>query len=475
MNDEQVTGGAAHAVDDSCGCGPTVSEKRTLWPMRTFTRRGALGIGALSVAAISAFGIGAGVSSASAADYPSWDDVQQAKSNEAAKGQEITRIQGLIDSLAQKVSETEAAAEAASNEFYTAQQAFFDATREADELQTQADDQAKIADDSARTAAQLAAQLYRNGGDDTALELFFSGSADNADQMLAQLGTMDKLLDYNRSVYDNAVAARNSAQLLTDQANVARDERDRLQQVAEEKMVAAKNAAAAAQAALDEQSANLMTLQAQLAALQDETAQTVAAYEEGVEVRRKEEEARKAAEAAAAKKKAEEAAAAAAAAAKAAAASSSSSSSSGTSSTGGVAASTGWVRPHGGYRSSGYGARMVQCTTGYCSSGFHYGVDLANGCNAPIYAAYSGTVDVAMWSGGYGNYIRIQHGSGIGTGYGHINTFAVSAGTWVYAGQVIAYAGNTGNSFGCHLHFEVYINGNYTNPIDFMAARGVSV
>ncbi len=71
--------------------------------------------------------------------------------------------------------------------------------------------------------------------------------------------------------------------------------------------------------------------------------------------------------------------------------------------------------------------------------------------------------------------MRIQHGGGVGTGYAHINSLAVRNGQWVESGQVIAYAGNTGNSFGCHLHFEVYIRGGYTNPIDFMAARGVSV
>ncbi len=101
-----------------------------------------------------------------------------------------------------------------------------------------------------------------------------------------------------------------------------------------------------------------------------------------------------------------------------------------------------------------------------CSSSYHYGADLANGCGAPIYAANSGTVDYAGRNGNYGNYIRIQHGAGISTGYAHImdGGIIVDSGQQVGSGQIIAYAGDTGRSFGCHLHFEVYIDGGYTNP-----------
>ncbi|KDA05405.1 peptidase M23 [Microbacterium sp. CH12i] len=458
---------AALDAGDSCGCAPSIAERRTFWQKGTVTRRNALGIGALGVAALSAFGIGAGVNAAYAATYPSWDDVQNAKNNEAAKAGEVTRIQNLISSLTQQVADTQAAAELAGNEYYEAQQAYFDAIAKANAIQAQADEQSLIADESARKAGQVAAQLYRNGGDDTALELFFAGSAANADELLSRLGTMDKLLEYNQSVYDNAVAARNSAQSLSDQAAVARTERDRLQKVAEEKMVAAQAAADAAQAALDEQTANLSTLQAQLAALQDETTKTVAGYQAGVAAeaarRAAEEQARRAAEAAAA------------AAAAANNGGGGGGGGGGDGGGGGAVGSGGWVRPQGGFRSSGYGARSQQCNSNGCSSSYHYGVDLANGCGAQIYAAQSGTVDYASWNGGYGNYVRIDHGGGIGTGYGHISSFAVRRGDWVNAGQVIAYAGNTGGSFGCHLHFEVYIWGEYTNPIYFMADRGVSV
>jgi len=117
------------------------------------------------------------------------------------------------------------------------------------------------------------------------------------------------------------------------------------------------------------------------------------------------------------------------------------------------------------------------CGPSYCGSTFHEGVDLAPGCDAPIVAAASGKVVYAGRNGGYGNYIKIDHGGGIGTGYGHIRDggIYVRVGQQVSAGQQIAAVGNTGNSFGCHLHFECYVNGATTNPVPFMAQRGISV
>lgn len=448
---KRIATDAAAAQD--CGCAPTAAERESLWA-KSITRRNAFGLGALSVVALAAFGVTSGVSAAHAASYPSWDDVQRAKNNEAAKAAEVTRIEGLIKSLTRKVAETEAAAKTASDEFFAAQQEYFAAITEAESLQAQADEQAKIADEAARKAGQVASQLYRNGGDDTALELFFSGSGDNADELLSRLGTMEKFLEYNKSIYDKAASSRNAAQSLSDQAQVAREERDRLQQIAEQKMEAAQQAAEAAKIALDEQAANLDTMKAQLAALKDTTTQTVAGYQAGVAAREAQEKARREREAAAA-----------------------AANGGGNGGGGGSAKSGGWVRPHGGSRSSSDGPRTPICGPQGCSSSYHYGADLANGCGAAIYAANSGTVDYAGANGGYGNYVRIQHGGGVGTGYAHIKPggIIVRRGQWVNSGQVIAYAGNTGRSFGCHLHFEVYINGGYTNPVRFMEERGVYV
>ncbi|MDR6866553.1 murein DD-endopeptidase MepM/ murein hydrolase activator NlpD [Microbacterium resistens] len=468
-----------NAGDPNCGCGPTPAEKQSLWPssMRV-SRRKAIGMGVLGLAAAGAIGAGGfGFSTAYADDYPSWDDVQNAMNNEAAKADEIARIQALINGLAQKVAETKAAAEAAGNEFYAAQQAFFDQSQRSKDLQAQADAQEQLATEAAREAGQVAAQLYRNGGDNTSLELFFAGSAANADDLLQKLGQMDRLLARNQAVYDKAVAARNSAQNLSDQAAKARDERDRLRQIAEDKMRKAQEAAQAAQAALQEQQSHAIELEAQLAALRDTTAKTTAEYQAGVAERQRQEEERKRKEEEDRRNNAGNGGGGNSGGSDSGGGGGDSGGGNSGGGGGGTGPGNGWVRPHGGFQSSDYGPRVPDCDASGCSSSFHRGVDLANGCGAPIYAAHEGTVDYASWNGGYGNYIRIQHGGGVATGYAHIvdGGFNVGWGDYVQAGQVIAYAGNTGGSFGCHLHFEVYIDGDTVNPIYFMQDRGVDM
>jgi murein DD-endopeptidase MepM/ murein hydrolase activator NlpD len=86
----------------------------------------------------------------------------------------------------------------------------------------------------------------------------------------------------------------------------------------------------------------------------------------------------------------------------------------------------------------------------------------------PIRAAASGTVIIAGWTGGYGNYTCIDHGGGLSTCYGHQSGYAVSAGDTVSQGQIIGYSGNTGSSTGPHLHFEVRINGASTDPLGYL-------
>jgi murein DD-endopeptidase MepM/ murein hydrolase activator NlpD len=105
---------------------------------------------------------------------------------------------------------------------------------------------------------------------------------------------------------------------------------------------------------------------------------------------------------------------------------------------------------------------------GYRWGRLHAGIDIGVSYGTPIHAAAAGTVVLAGWTGGYGNYTCIDHGGGLATCYAHQSSYAVSAGAHVEQGQVIGYVGSTGHSFGAHLHFEVRINGNPVDPLGYL-------
>lgn len=111
------------------------------------------------------------------------------------------------------------------------------------------------------------------------------------------------------------------------------------------------------------------------------------------------------------------------------------------------------------YISSPYGMRNGR---------MHTGTDFAATTGTPIYAWKSGTVTQASWNGGYGNFIEIKHSDGTVSRYAHLSKYAISSGQEVYKGQVIGYVGSTGNSTGPHLHFEIKINGNFVNPMNYL-------
>ncbi|MCL4264702.1 MAG: M23 family metallopeptidase [Anaerolineae bacterium] len=95
----------------------------------------------------------------------------------------------------------------------------------------------------------------------------------------------------------------------------------------------------------------------------------------------------------------------------------------------------------------------------------HPGIDIALAEGSAVFAADTGTVTYAGWNiYGYGNLIVVNHGNGYETFYGHLNGFNVVPGQVVTKGQVIGSSGNTGNSSGPHLHFEIRINGNRDDP-----------
>ena len=99
----------------------------------------------------------------------------------------------------------------------------------------------------------------------------------------------------------------------------------------------------------------------------------------------------------------------------------------------------------------------------------HTGMDLAVPTGTSVRAALPGTVTVSAYNrGGYGYYVMIDHGSGLSTLYGHNSQLLARVGQTVEAGDVIALSGSTGRSTGPHLHFEVRINGERTNPRSYL-------
>ena len=128
--------------------------------------------------------------------------------------------------------------------------------------------------------------------------------------------------------------------------------------------------------------------------------------------------------------------------------------------------SEGWRVPCSYTRlTSPYGWRIHPITG---KNSFHNGIDLAGPQGTPIYAARSGTVTTATYSGAYGYYVTINHGDGYSTLYAHMTHYVVSSGQYVSQGQVIGYMGSTGWSTGPHLHYTVYYNGNTVNAANYI-------
>ncbi|GAB3508089.1 M23 family metallopeptidase [Amycolatopsis cihanbeyliensis] len=121
------------------------------------------------------------------------------------------------------------------------------------------------------------------------------------------------------------------------------------------------------------------------------------------------------------------------------------------------------VVPAQGRFSSGFGARW---------GGSHYGIDIANSIGTPIVAAADGTVIEAGPASGFGLWVRVQLSDGTIHVYGHMNSYSVSVGQQVKAGEKIAEIGNRGQSTGPHLHFEVWQSGKKVDPRAWLANRG---
>lgn len=121
--------------------------------------------------------------------------------------------------------------------------------------------------------------------------------------------------------------------------------------------------------------------------------------------------------------------------------------------------------PVSGRITSYFGGRK---SPGGIGSTNHKGIDIAAPRGTPVYSADGGTVTYAGWMSGYGYLVRISHGNGYETYYGHNSSLTVSVGQKVYKGQQVARVGSTGNSTGNHCHFEVRYNGVAKNPLNYL-------
>jgi murein DD-endopeptidase MepM/ murein hydrolase activator NlpD len=227
---------------------------------------------------------------------------------------------------------------------------------------------------------------------------------------------------------DDAKAAAEAHLAETQAAQAAAEQAEAELQAA---LAAEQAAQRSAQSALDDAEAELARIEAERA-------------EVNAEIARRAEEARRAAEAAAA---------AAAAAANQAAAS----------------GPLGLIRPVNGYVTSGYGYRYSPVYGWY---ELHDGTDFGASCWTPIRAAHSGTVVQSTWSTiGFGYRIVVEgwwNGRYVTTGYNHMAQLGIAAGTYVNQGDIIGYVGTTGVSTGCHLHFQLWVNGTQVDPMNWL-------
>lgn len=412
------------------------------------------------------WGLTVGLSNtAAAAEYPSWEDVEQARSSEAATRDQISELNALLTALESELEQAQAAHRQRSGEYENAQAAFDDATYRASSLQSTADEATQRASQSRQQAGQLAAALSRAGGGDVTMALLTSPQSSD---LLRQLATMGQLTARTDAIYATARSDSNTAAALTAQAEIARGELKALSEAAESALQDAIDARAVVESRLQEQQDSAATLRAQLDVLTQDRAATEADYQAG-------EQARRDAEAAAAQaaETARIAAAAAAASAAAQAPPTISFGNPGLAPAPTPAANQGWVRPVSGRISSVYGPRPNRPVPGV--GAFHYGTDIAAGCGVPMVAASAGVVSYSGPLGTYGNWILLNHGNGIETGYAHNSTNLVREGERVAVGQLIALVGSTGASSGCHLHYETRVNGARIDPQPFMNQRGASL
>ena len=347
--------------------------------------------------------------------------------------------------------------------------------------------------------AKIASEAYKRGGVSGGLDMILN--MESATAMADGLDMANRAMESQNSAYNDL--AQEKANNENNKVRLAAVEKEisSLKSQAEEALAQEESARNAAQSAKDELDALVVSteslsaqleakkpqIQAKLKAQQAEYAQVQADIKERQErlLREEQERKRKAAEAEAKRKaayEAQQAKLAAEAKAKkqtytkkkyvpketsAPAAPQSSGSS-----------AWGLIKPTTGNRiTSSFGWRPTPAGTidyggrgGYVHAGLDWG--FGGQCGSPITAAADGEVWMAGWGGSSGNKVTVSHGvvngKALATNYHHMSKVAVSVGQKVSQGQVIGYVGTTGNSTGCHLHFETIVNGQAVNPLGLL-------
>lgn len=126
------------------------------------------------------------------------------------------------------------------------------------------------------------------------------------------------------------------------------------------------------------------------------------------------------------------------------------------------------IWPAHGWLSSNMGHRTDPVNGG---DDFHAGLDIAGDRGQPVFATAAGVVTGASYQGNYGNLVVIDHGYGLETRYGHLQSFGVTKGSKVQRGEIIGRVGATGRATGSHLHYEVLANGNLLNPLRLLTQK----
>ena len=127
--------------------------------------------------------------------------------------------------------------------------------------------------------------------------------------------------------------------------------------------------------------------------------------------------------------------------------------------------STPSIAPVRGILTDGFGGRSDPFTG---EPGQHNAIDISSAIGQPVRSPADGIVVKAEWANGYGNVVYISHGYGYSTRYGHLSSFNTRPGSRVKRGDIIGYVGSTGRSTGPHLHYEVRVNNNPVNPLEYI-------